>query len=153
MERASSKAVHVVHGGSHYGFSGSAVLVVGIGGGLVATFLLRAKFVTRAHLASAVSTVKEGVNGVGQAVESLRRTVGERLEFITGRIERSIGQGEELKQQVDELSDELGAVRKAVVGCEQHLMESSLKQDVTMRGIALLCGEHESILGFCIVFP
>jgi hypothetical protein len=45
------------------------------------------------------------------------------------------------------MSVDLAAVHEVVAGCEQHLQASALKQDVTMRGVQLLCGVVADSLG------
>lgn len=142
MERASSRAVHVVHGGgnSRQGVSGVAVLIVSVGGGLVSYYLVRAKYVTAERMAEAVSTVTAGVAGVKKSVNKLRVTVLDKLGFLTGRVEHNIEQVDAVKQSVEALQGELGSIQRTVEGCEQHLLEASVKQDVTIRGVALLCG-------------
>jgi len=43
--------------------------------------------------------------------------------------------------------DDLKVVRSLVVGCEQYMLESRQKQDVTMRGVQLLCSVVAESLG------
>jgi len=103
---------------------GVSVVVVASGlavSGVLYVTLWRGNYPTKAHLSAAVRTMSEGITSVSKSVEQLR------------------GQ-EELKDSVEAMQGDLQAVREVVLGCEQFLMESARKQDVTMRGVQLLCG-------------
>mmetsp|Transcript_11725 Transcript_11725/g.23275 ORF Transcript_11725/g.23275 Transcript_11725/m.23275 type:complete len:432 (+) Transcript_11725:66-1361(+) len=122
---------------------GVSVVVVASGlavSGVLYVTLWRGNYLTKAHLSAAVRTMSEGITSVSKSVEQLRGQVVDHFTTLTGKVDESMGVQEELKDSVEAMQGDLQAVREVVLGCEQFLMESARKQDVTMRGVQLLCG-------------
>ena len=136
------KTVHVVTAEVPVrGGMATTVLLVGVvvAGG-AALVLWRGKYVTKAHLSSAVHVVTDGLKAVHRTVEALKGNMHDAFLALTGRVEHGIEKQEEIADVVDELQQDIKDVHEVVKGCEQYLLESSRKQDVTMRGVQLLCG-------------
>ena len=88
---------------------------------------------TREHFSSAVHAVTDGIKAVSRTVEVLKSNMREGFVSLTGHVEANRRVTEEVAEVVDELQRDIKDVHEVVKGCEQFLLESSRKQDVTMR--------------------
>lgn len=91
--------------------------------------------------------MSDGLGSVGRTVESLRSSFGAALSQLSGRVEHGIEVAEDLREDVAEARVDLDHVAAVVASCEAAMLEASAKQDVTMRGVQLLCGVVAESLG------
>lgn len=153
LAQRSTPPVTIVHSGDGKG-SSTMTYVVMLAGGAVAVYVMAYRTVSRENVNASISSLGKAVSAISKAVLNVRTEMKGEFTDLAGKVEDGLDVQDEIKEElgqvhstVEEVQHATTEITSVVRECEQNLLEVAQKQDVTCRGVQLLCAVVAESMG------